>query len=161
MKPKIVIFGNGWLGKKYKEYFGVSAVIVPTDIGDKQAVAKILDAIKPKVVINAAGKTGRPNVDWCETHREETVYSNIAGPLVLMQECLARSIFMVHLSSGCLFQGNNKGRGWSEDDPTVPPNFYAWTKARTDEILKEVRNDRPRSAPCDKTIDTKEKNRHL
>lgn len=26
---------------------------------------------RPTHVLNAAGKTGRPNVDWCETHQEE------------------------------------------------------------------------------------------
>lgn len=25
--------------------------------------------VKPTHVLNAAGLTGRPNVDWCETHR--------------------------------------------------------------------------------------------
>lgn len=28
-----------------------------------------LDAAKPTHVINAAGVTGRPNVDWCESHK--------------------------------------------------------------------------------------------
>jgi hypothetical protein len=25
--------------------------------------------VKPTHVLNAAGLTGRPNVDWCETHK--------------------------------------------------------------------------------------------
>ncbi len=137
MKNKILIFGNGWLGNKYKNYFGASATITSTDIGDKDAVAAILEKTKPQIVINTAGKTGRPNVDWCESHKEETVYSNIAGALVLAHECMLRDIQFVHLSSGCLFQGDNKGKGWSEDDKTTPPNFYAWTKFMADEILKQ------------------------
>jgi hypothetical protein len=32
-----------------------------------------IDRIKPTHVIVAAGLTGRPNVDWCETHQEETI----------------------------------------------------------------------------------------
>jgi dTDP-4-dehydrorhamnose reductase len=42
----------------------------------------VLDEVKPDVVINAAGKTGKPNVDWCEDHKEETLRSNDTGPLV-------------------------------------------------------------------------------
>lgn len=29
--------------------------------------------IKPTHVFNAAGVTGRPNVDWCESHKTETI----------------------------------------------------------------------------------------
>ena len=100
---KIVIFGKGWLGGKYADYLG--AELSGADITNKQGVAEELDRARPDVVINTAGKTGRPNVDWCEEHKEETVASNITGPLVLMGECLKRNIRMVHLSSGCIFNG--------------------------------------------------------
>lgn len=32
-----------------------------------------IDRVKPSLVLNAAGITGRPNVDWCEDHRQETI----------------------------------------------------------------------------------------
>ena len=31
-------------------------------------VVKEIRAIRPDAVVNTAGKTGTPNVDWCETH---------------------------------------------------------------------------------------------
>ncbi|OHA13807.1 MAG: hypothetical protein A2909_00795 [Candidatus Tagabacteria bacterium RIFCSPLOWO2_01_FULL_39_11] len=135
MKKEIVIFGNGWLGNKYKDYFGGKAEITSTDISDARAVEKILDSLNPQKVINAAGKTGRPNVDWCEDHKLETVNSNITGPLVLLKACLDRNIFLIHLSSGCLFNGKKRG-GFTEEDSPKPPNFYARTKAAADNILK-------------------------
>ena len=27
-------------------------------------------------------KTGRPNVDWCEDHKTETLFSNVTAPLI-------------------------------------------------------------------------------
>lgn len=135
MKKEIVIFGNGWLGNKYKDYYGGKAEVVTTNIADAAAVEKIINSLQPKIIINAAGKTGRPNVDWCEDHKLETVNSNITGPLVLLKACLDKNIFFVHLSSGCLFNGKKRG-GFTEEDQLRPPNFYAWTKATTDEILK-------------------------
>jgi len=135
MKKEIVIFGNGWLGNKYKDYYKEKAEIVSTDISDSKAVEKILNSLRPKIVINAAGKTGHPNVDWCEDNKLETVNSNIAGPLMLLKASLDRNIFLVHLSSGCLFNGKKKN-GFTEEDQPEPPNFYAWTKATADEILK-------------------------
>ena len=34
-------------------------------------VAAEIDAVKPTHIVNCAGLTGRPNVDWCEFHRDE------------------------------------------------------------------------------------------
>ena len=47
----------------------------------------MVEEVTPDVVINCAGKTGRPNVDWCEDHKEETVRANVTGPLILLDEC--------------------------------------------------------------------------
>ena len=86
----------------------------------------------------SAADIADPNVDWCETHREETIRSNVTGPLVLLDECQRRQLYLVHLSTGCLFQGDNGGRGFAEVDP---PNFfgsyYVRSKVYADQILSE------------------------
>jgi 3,5-epimerase/4-reductase len=46
-----------------------------------------LDEVKPTHVLNAAGVTGRPNVDWCEDHKEETIRANVIGALNLVLLC--------------------------------------------------------------------------
>ena len=46
---------------------------------DRTAVEKDLDEFKPEFVILAAGKTGRPNVDWCETNRPGPVLALFGG----------------------------------------------------------------------------------
>lgn len=133
---KVLIFGVGWLGNKYKEY--LKADLHPADITDKQAVAKALNEYKPKVVINAAGQTGRPNIDWCEEHKAETVEGNITGPLVLLKSCLDKNISLVHLSSGCIFNGASpKPSGFTEEDEPNPVSFYAWSKTMADNVLKK------------------------
>ncbi|MFQ3650135.1 MAG: sugar nucleotide-binding protein [Gemmataceae bacterium] len=134
----LLVFGaRGYLGQsilgRYPSARGCSL-----DIADRAAVASELDAIAPSVVINCAGKTGRPNVDWCEDHKPQTLRANVTGPLVLLEECLRRGIYLVHFSSGCIYQGDNAGQGWSESDP---PNyygsFYSRTKAWSDQMLAE------------------------
>ncbi len=133
-----LLFGSrGYLGEQFiRAYPGILTPKV--DIADAQAVAALLDAEKPDVVINCAGKTGRPNVDWCEDHKEETVHSNVTGPLVLLEACRKRGIYFVHLSSGCIYAGDNGGRGFTEEDPpNFAGSFYSRTKAWSDQILKE------------------------
>lgn len=52
-------------------------------------------------VINCAGKTGRPNVDWCEDHKIETIESNVIGTLMLAQACWIRDIHLTVMATGC------------------------------------------------------------
>lgn len=135
-EKKILVFGAGWLGHKFAEQLG--GQLAPTDISDSSAVAHILDEVKPEIVVNTAGKTGRPNIDWCEDHKIETINSNITGALVLMRACVDRGIQLAHLSSGCIFDGAAPGpNGFSEEDEAKPVSFYSWSKATADEILKK------------------------
>lgn len=133
----IILGGKGLMGQHFLTLYP-DALMPKADIADVHQVASFLDAEKPDVVINAAGKTGKPNVDWCEDHQEETLRSNVTGPLVLLDECRKRDIYWVHLSSGCMYQGDKGGEGYSEEDP---PNFsgsyYARTKAWAEQMLKE------------------------
>lgn len=134
----VLIFGaRGYLGSALRTVYPDAAV--PTeDIADPGAVAAVLDRHRPDVVINAAGKGGMPNVDWCEDHRRETVHSNVLGPLVLLEQCAKRSIYLVHIGTGCVYQGDNGGRGYFESDP---PNFegsyYSRTKGWVDRMLDD------------------------
>lgn len=134
---KVVIFGGrGYIAGKLLSAFP-DAIRPEVDIADQAAVSMVLDERKPDVVINAAGKTGRPNVDWCEDHKIETVKSNVTGPLILLDACVARGIYFVHIGSGCIYEGNNGGSGFSEDDPpNFTESFYSLTKCTIDQILK-------------------------
>ena len=134
---KYLIFGkDGWLAQKFNNFLEDSQ-ISDVDITDLPATRKELDEKKPKIVINAAGITGRPNIDWCEEHKIETVAGNVTGPLNILQACSEKNVYWVHLGSGCIFQGrgpNNKG--FRENDEANPPSFYSWTKYWADSILR-------------------------
>lgn len=135
---KIVLFGSsGYLGQHFLTLYP-DAIAPHIDIADSTAVMQILDEYSPDIVINAAGKTGRPNVDWCEDHKEETVRANVTGPLVLLDACQTRGMYLVHLSSGCIYAGDNGGAGFrEEDEPNFDGSFYSRTKAWSERILRE------------------------
>lgn len=135
---KILVFGpRGYIGKQLLETLP-GAVGSDADIADCAAVAQVLDAEKPDVIVNAAGKTGRPNIDWCEDHKPETVRGNVTGPLVLLEACMKRGIYYVHLSSGCIYDGDNGGKGFSEEDePNFSGSFYSRTKIWSEAVLRE------------------------
>lgn len=137
---KCLIFGKGYIGGKFHDAISGSE-ITDTDIADVSPATAIIKEKMPDVVINCAGMTGRPNIDWCEDHKRETLYSNVTGPLVLAEACLANGAFMVHLGSGCIYQGDNDGKGFSEDDlPELKniPSFYSLTKFTSEHLLKHL-----------------------
>ena len=135
---RVVILGaRGYLGQRFRMLYPAAAA-PSVDIADPASVRLMLAELRPAVVINCAGRCGTPNVDWCEDHKAETVRSNVTGPLVLLEECARKGAFLVHMSSGCIYSGDNGGRGWREDDPpNFAGSFYSRTKAWADQILRE------------------------
>jgi glucose-1-phosphate thymidylyltransferase len=126
---KILVFGSkGFIGGRMLETWP-DAVGTDARIDDKAAVLKAIDEHKPDAVVNAAGRTGRPNVDWCETHQVETMHDNVIGALVLAEACQERGVYLLHLSSGCVFYGDSPDpRGWREEDHANPSATYSRAK---------------------------------
>ncbi len=133
-----LITGAGFLGKRFALALP-DAELAHVDIADRAAVAELLDRARPAAVVNCAGKTGRPNVDWCETHQPETYRSNVVGALVLAEECQRRGVYLLHMGSGCIFYGPSPAPGgWREDDAANPSAFYSRTKYAADLVLSRL-----------------------
>jgi dTDP-4-dehydrorhamnose reductase len=84
---------------------------------------KFLRENKPGFLINAAGYTGKPNVDACEEAKADTLSGNTLFPQMLSQACLVEKIPWGHVSSGCIFSGAKiaeNGRTRAEKDLTKP-----------------------------------------
>lgn len=127
-----MIFGAGFLGRRLAGAIP-GARLSHVDIANRAAVAAALREAGALVAINAAGKTGRPNVDWCELHPYETYRSNVLGTSTLAEVCAERGIYLLHLGSGCIFSGPSPGpEGFHEYDLANPTSFYAWSKYAAD-----------------------------
>lgn len=120
----------------------------------------MLEDYRPDVLVNCIGKTGRPNVDWCENHKEETYHANVVLPLMLAAECAKLDIHLIHIGSGCIYFGESpnhsdhlvqmmsgkniayglKDLGWKESDFANPQSFYSKTKYACDLLLGEMPN---------------------
>jgi dTDP-4-dehydrorhamnose reductase len=84
---------------------------------------KHLKATKPEFIINAAGYTGKPNVDACETARADTLLGNALLPQVIANAAAACGIPWGHVSSGCIYSGgkiSENGHMRAEKDFTKP-----------------------------------------
>jgi len=82
-----------------------------------------LKARKPAFVINAAGYTGKPNVDACELDKAGTLVGNTLLPQTIAHACAAAGIPWGHVSSGCIYAGAKvlaDGKVRAEKDFTRP-----------------------------------------
>ena len=107
---------------------------------DRESVLRTLAEIKPTHVLNCAGCTGRPNVDWCEDHKEETIRSNVIGTLNLADACDMLKIHITVFATGCIYKYDDQhpmgsGIGFKETDlANFDGSYYSETKAHTEAV---------------------------
>lgn len=147
---KFLIFGKtGWigglLGDLLKEQ-GADYEYASARLEDRAAVSADIDRVKPTHVLNAAGLTGRPNVDWCEDHKIEVIRANVIGTLNLADVTNEKGIHLTVYATGCIFHYDkdfpqDSGKGFTEDDtPNFTGSYYSKTKALVEGLLKEFPN---------------------
>ena len=100
--------GSGYLGSAYKAYFvrrGIPFRNLSRSEVDYTNLATLTSALlaeKPEFLVNAAGYTGKPNVDACEIHKSECLAGNAVLPGTIAQACEAADVPWGHVSSGCI-----------------------------------------------------------
>lgn len=131
---RIAIFGKGWIGTRLRDLLtksGHDSYLYSS----KQA--QVMAGHDFDIVVNAAGVTGRPNIDSIESsyaNMIEAVRGNVsfAKSIAEWTECK-----LIHLSSGCLWAS---GDDITEDARPEPPSWYSQTKAEAEKILAGRRN---------------------
>ena len=116
---------------------------------------KFLQARRPEFVVNAAGYTGKPNVDACETARADTLAGNTLLPQTIAHACAAAGIPWGHVSSGCIYSGAKiaaGGRTRAEKDLTRSPELRALVGQSPEAVHGFAETDPPnlsfRDGPC-------------
>ena len=140
--------GSGYVGQAYQALFkrkGLSFRNLrrsEVDYSDPGVLASALRNDKPEFLINAAGYTGKPNVDACELHKAECLMGNAVLPGIVAAACEEAGVPWGHVSSGCIYSGDGPGgNGFTELDPpnfTFRSNhcsFYSGTKGLGEEVL--------------------------
>lgn len=141
-----MLFGkNGWIAGKLIELLkeqGKTFYLSETRTQNRETIIAEIEKYKPTHILNAAGVTGRPNVDWCEDHRQETIRSNVIGCLNLADICEEFKIHHLLYATGCIFEYDADheigGKGFTEEDSAnFHASFYSHTKAMVEELLRE------------------------
>lgn len=147
--------GEGWVAghlKQILESQGKHVATTTVRMQDREQVLALLEKEKPTHVLNAAGCTGRPNVDWCEDHKEDTMRSNVIGTLNLADCCFLKGVHCTVFATGCIYQYDDAhpwdGPGYLETDPAnFAGSFYSETKAHVEEVSRPYL-----TLPCPATV---------
>lgn len=122
----ILLFGStGYIGSEFKKQLTQQNIkAICWENARKTSFDQLQNLLKYQkitIAINAAGYTGKPNVDACEKNKDETFYGNVLWPHLLSQWCSLNDIKLLHISSGCIYSGNTTDKkGFTEEDE---PNF--------------------------------------
>lgn len=106
---KVIVYGghSGWIGGKMNamcKEMGIPVVNSQVRIENRADVERELDEVKPTHALMAAGITGRPNIDWCEDHKPETIRANVIGTLNVADVCCLKGIHTTVYATGCIFK---------------------------------------------------------
>ena len=140
--------GSGYVGQAYQALLRRKGVPfrnlrrAEVDYTNPSVLGDLLRRERPAFLINAAGYTGKPNVDACELHKAECLFGNVVLPGFIAQACAEAGVPWGHVSSGCIYNGARPdGSGFHEEDTpnfTFRSNhcsFYSGSKALGEEVL--------------------------
>ena len=129
MKKKIVITGGtGRFGSLLKKFKTSHRLYFPNkkelNILNVKKTDKYIKKIKPQILIHLAGLS-RP----MKIHEEDIAKSidlNIIGTANIVKICKKNDIKLIYFSTNYVYPGTQGN--YSEKDPLLPVNNYAWSK---------------------------------
>ena len=148
MKNVLILGATGWIGGQIKamlegmpDAYRVFTTKQRLDDFDMKVIELDIIADEIDAVVNCAGLTGRPNVDWCEEHKHEVIRTNLIGTLALMEVCEKQGCHLINMATGCIF-GYDEGHvcgpdgvPFSEgDEGNFTGSFYSLTKGMVDRL---------------------------
>jgi dTDP-4-dehydrorhamnose reductase len=141
----ILVFGkDGQLGKAFKAVFDANRLDdlhrityvgrAECDLSNADAITKLLDQIKPNLLVNAAAYTA---VDKAETEVDLAYAINAKAPELMAIYAKQHGATFLHYSTDYVFDGSKK-TPYVESDPRNPLGIYGKSKAAGEEAIEIV-----------------------
>lgn len=137
---KVLLTGaNGQLGLCFKDCLSDSVKLTALsskelDITCKASVQKIVNLVKPDVIVNCAAYTA---VDKAESEPELAHAVNCQGPENLAYAAAMLDVPLIHVSTDYVFDGNAI-EPYVPTDATSPQGVYGQTKLAGEQAIKAI-----------------------
>ena len=120
--------GEGKLATEILEHNTEHEIIAPSrlemDVCRPEQLDEFNRSYKPDVFIHTAALT-RPMIKHIE-RPQDSIWSNIIGTSNVVVSCMSFGVKLVYISTDYVYPGIDGN--YSEDDPVLPVNEYAWSK---------------------------------
>lgn len=149
----LLLGATGYIGSAFQKSMEILEIpFLPisrhrADYTARDTLVSLIKSTGATFIINAAGHTGKPNVDACERQRSECLAGNAVLPGTIRYASELTGVPWGHVSSGCIYQGRRPdGNGFSETDTpnfsfrTNNCSFYSGCKALGEECLIGAEN---------------------
>lgn len=147
MERLLVIGANGLLGSKivatakgrYKIYGTYRNTVMNEDdsyhldVVDRDEVFKLVAKIRPDLIVDTHAIQ---NVDYCESHQEETWRINVEGTRNVAEAAKASGSKYAFISSDYVFDGSRDE--YREGDARTPLNYYGKTKSEAESVIENL-----------------------
>lgn len=148
---RFLVYGGktGWIGQQIVKLIQDGhheAICGESRLENREDIFNEIEHFNPDYIINTAGVTGRPNVDWCEDNKQTVVRTNLIGLLNLVDVAYLKNIPVTNFGTGCIFQYDEahpigSGIGFTEEDePNFDGSYYSKTKGMLDKLLRDYPN---------------------
>lgn len=107
--------------------------IYQLDKTDKEKTCSLVYEIKPDVIVDCSALH---NVDYCETHEEETWSVNVEAPKAIAEICKDIGARMIYISTDYVFEGTE--RTYNEESKPNPLNYYGLSKLKAEEEIAKI-----------------------
>ncbi|KAJ5831781.1 hypothetical protein N7474_000092 [Penicillium riverlandense] len=153
MTSIVLITGaSGLLGRQVFNVFQRSSVLVvgqgfsratpPTilkaDLERTDEIKRILDEVKPHIVIHCAANK---SPDLCDKNPEQARKVNVDATRCFAEECNSRGAFLIYISTDYVFPGIEGEAPYEADAETRPPNLYGQLKRDGEQAVLEATRD--------------------
>lgn len=148
---KVLVTGsNGLLGQKVSHILEAQSNVAPVftarknltypikkgvfsllDIADEAQVKRVIQEVKPDVIIHTAAMT---QVDDCELNHEECWKQNVHATQYLIAAAEQVGAFFIHVSTDFIFDGT--AGPLDEHAKPAPVNYYGRSKLAAEEAVK-------------------------
>ena len=105
----------------------------PLDITKKDDLYRVLDNVKPEIIINTAAMT---NVDACESEPKKCKALNVTAVEDMAKWCKKNDAFLLQLGTDFIFDGKNGP--YSEEAEPNPLSLYGQSKLDSEKALERI-----------------------
>lgn len=128
MKRIVITGGSGRFGEHLKKIKSSHKLFFPNkknlNILEPKSIEKYLNNKKADIVIHLAGLS-RP-MDIHNRKIEKSIDLNIIGTANVTKICSKKNVKLIYFSTNYVYPGTSGN--YSEEDPLLPVNNYAWSK---------------------------------